>query len=87
MEFEYDLAKSRSNAQKHGIDFEQAQALWDDENAVEKETEYPSEERIIRIGSIGGRIWAAVYTRREDRIRLISVRRARDDESELYRGG
>ena len=33
-EFEYDRAKSDANVEKHGIDFEQAQELWRDEDAI-----------------------------------------------------
>jgi uncharacterized DUF497 family protein len=83
--FEYDPDKSEANRAKHGIDFEDAQALWNDENAIEKQTRYPGEARFFRIGSIGTKIWAAVFTYRGDRVRLISVRPAGYDERQFYR--
>lgn len=35
MDFEFDPAKSESNAKKHGIDFVEAQLLWADDNRIE----------------------------------------------------
>ena len=42
------------------------------------------EPRFIVIGRIGGRHWSAVCTRRGERIRIISIRRARREEIERY---
>ena len=36
------------------------------------------------IGELKGKIWTAIYTLRRENIRLISARRARQDEKELY---
>ena len=80
MPFEYDSAKSEANKLKHGIDFEEAQQLWNDESALEGKTPYTKEERYYRIGQIGRAFWTAIFTYREGRIRLISVRRARGSE-------
>ncbi len=87
--FEFDPAKSAANAAKHGIDFEQAQTLWDDPESIELETVYHGdEERQIIIGCLDGRHWTAVCTRRDGRIRIISVRRSRPRERDAYvRGG
>ena len=82
-EFEYDPAKSDANRDKHGIDFVEAQALWDAE-AAERVLPYVREGRLLRIGIIGEKLWAAVFTMREGRVRLISVRRARGDEEVEY---
>jgi len=82
--FEYDLAKSQANKLKHGIDFEEAQRLWNDESALEGKTPYSSEERYYRIGQIGRTVWTAIFTYREGRVRLISVRRARVSEKSTY---
>jgi len=84
MEFEWDDGKSRSNALKHGIDFKMAKELWLDENRIEIRAPYPIENRWITIAKLNKKIWAAVYTRRKDKIRLISVRRARRKEEILY---
>jgi len=84
MKFEWDETKSRSNEIKHGIDFESAKELWDDNNRIEILTHYPIENRSVLIGILSGKIWAAVFTRRGNAIRIISVRRARKREVELY---
>ena len=84
MQFEYDQQKSVSNKEKHGIDFEEAQALWDDVNAVELKINYVAEPRFLVIGMLEGKVWTAVITYRGDNIRIISVRRARKNEVRTY---
>ena len=84
MDFEHDPEKSRRNREKHGIDFEQAQALWDDPLAIEIPARTQDEPRFLVIGRIEGKHWSAVVTYRDGRIRLISVRRARKNEVALY---
>lgn len=83
--FEFDIAKSASNKEKHGIDFYDAQRLWSGGKLVlltVKETE--EEQRFAVIGMLREKHWAAFYTHRADAIRLISVRRARTKEIEYY---
>ena len=84
MKVEYDPHKSRSNAQKHGMDFEQARALLDDPDLLEVPAETRGESRFLLIGRIGERHWSAVVTYREDSIRFISVRRSRREEVAFY---
>jgi len=84
MEFEWDPEKSRTNKIKHGLDFETAQSLWLDDNLIVIKAPYPVEERWILISWLNRKLWTAIYTMRMDRIRLISVRRARKGEAELY---
>jgi len=84
MEVEYDPAKSRSNTEKHGIDFEQAQLLWEDTGLIILPSRYPDEPRYLASGVISKNYWTAVFTERMDKIRLISVRRSRNDEKDLY---
>ena len=86
MEFEYDPAKSISNLEKHGIGFEQAQALWDDPWLIEAPARTEDEPRVLSIGKIEGKHWAAVWTLRGDMVRIISVRRARKEEIGHYEG-
>jgi uncharacterized DUF497 family protein len=86
-EFEYDPAKSVLNKEKHGIDFEEAKALWKDENKTSVSSRYEKEPRELLIASYDGKVYAAVTTVRENRIRLISVRRARDYEVKVYERG
>lgn len=84
MDFEFDPIKSNTNKDKHGIDFEEAQALWEDEKLLEIDVELGGEPRILAIGMIGHKHWVAVYTWRNTVIRIISVRRARKKELALY---
>ncbi len=84
MLFEYDPAKSASNRTKHGIDFEEAQVLWDDLNRLQIAAQSRGEPRSAMIGTIRDRVWVAFFTLRNSKVRLISVRRARDEERELY---
>ena len=84
MEFEFDTAKSSSNKQKHGIDFQTAQALWDDPDLLEIPARTADEPRFLVVGRIAATHWSAVITYRKDAIRIISVRRSRQEEVELY---
>jgi len=83
-EFEFDDGKSMANLAKHGIDFEAAQELWEDPDLLEVQAKSEGEPRFLVIGRIGAKHWSAVVTYRDERIRLISVRRARTREVELY---
>lgn len=82
--FEYDDAKPQSNKDKHGIDFEEVQALWDDPCLLEIPAKTVDEARTLVVGSLGGKHWSAVITYRGDNIRIISARRARTKEVALY---
>jgi hypothetical protein len=84
MEFEFDEQKSRANKAKHGLDFVEAQALWYDADALEIPARMDDESRNMVIGKIGDRHWSAIVTQRGEKIRLISVRRSRKKERELY---
>lgn len=89
MGFEYDPAKSDENKRKHGIDFEEAKALWDDPELLEIPARASDEPRWlligkINLGEIGEKFWSAFVTRRGENVRLISVRRSRDKEVALY---
>ncbi|MGW8256379.1 MAG: BrnT family toxin [Thermoguttaceae bacterium] len=84
MEFEYDVKKSGANKKKHGIDFLEAQALWDDQNLLEVPAKTSDERRFLVIGKISDKHWSAVIAFRGEKIRIISVHRARDEEIELY---
>ncbi len=86
MDFEYVPAKSASNLSKHGIDFDQAQALWDDPWMLEAPAKSEDEPRFLSIGKIEGKHWAAVWTPRGEAVRIISVRRARKEEIGYYDG-
>ncbi|TVR67743.1 MAG: BrnT family toxin, partial [Spirochaetaceae bacterium] len=82
--FEFDETKSKANLKKHGIDFDAAQELWDDPDLLEIQAKSKDERRSLVVGRIGEKHWSAVVTHREERIRIISVRRSRKREEELY---
>jgi uncharacterized DUF497 family protein len=81
---EFDKRNSESNKMKHGIDFETARGLWKDSNRIEIPAKWVDESRMILIARLEKDIWAAIFTLRNDRIRIISVRKARDNEKEIY---
>lgn len=82
--FEFDPKKSESNRLKHGIDFIQAQQLWEDANRVVLEARTMDEKRYLLIAQFDERIWSAIYTIRNNSIRIISVRKSRENEKEIY---
>ena len=84
MKFDWDEGKSKNNQDKHGIDFEVAKNLWLDEDQIEIYAPHPIEDRRIIIAKYRNKIWTAIYTMRDDTIRIISVRRARKREVNLY---
>ena len=84
MGFEYDHEKIEANKAKHGIDFEEGQALWDDPDLVEIPARVTDEPRSVVIGMIGDKHWSAVITYRSDNIRLMPVRRSRKKEVAIF---
>jgi len=86
MDFEYDERKSLSNLKKHGIDLVDAQALWPDLDLLEIQPRTDDEPRYLAIGVIGSKHWSAVITYRGEIVRIISVRRSREEEVVLYEG-
>ena len=82
--FEFDDEKSTANQVKHGIDFVDAQLLWLDSELLEIAAKIQDEPRFLVIGVIDSEHWSAVITYRNENIRIISVRRSRDEEIELY---
>ena len=86
MEFEFDPKKSEANKIKHGIDFVEAQALWNDPDLVEIPVKTSDEPRYLVVARISEKHWSGIITYRSDRIRVISVRRSRKEEIDLYEG-
>ncbi|MBC2717768.1 MAG: BrnT family toxin [Desulfobacteraceae bacterium] len=84
MNFEFDPAKSETNKNKHGIDFIDAQALWYDPDLLEILAKTTDEPRFLVVGKIDEKHWSGIITYRDGNIRIISVRRARNEEIELY---
>lgn len=84
MGFEFDESKSHANKAKHGVDFLEAQALWDDPALIVVPARSDTEQRFLIVGLMGGKHWSAFITYRESNIRLISVRRSRPEEVAIY---
>lgn len=84
MEFEFDTNKSEANKQKHGIDFNEARELWIDLDFVEIPVKTSDEPRFLIIGKIGQKHWTGIITYSDDKIRIISVRRSRKEEIDIY---
>ena len=84
MEFEFDKRKSQINKKKHGIDFIEAQDLWNDPDRIEIPAKTIDEERFLIIGKINDKYWSIIITYRNEKVRIISVRRSRKEEIEIY---
>jgi hypothetical protein len=86
MEFVFDRLKSEKNKGKHGIDFVEAQLIWEDVDRIEIPARTEDEPRYLVIGRIENKCWSAIITYRKERVRIISVRRSRKEEMEIYEG-
>ncbi|WP_084885798.1 BrnT family toxin [Vibrio sp. qd031] len=84
VKFESDENKSRSNFEKHGVDFYTVQGLWSDSNLIENPVRTSDEPRYLVIGMLNGKHWSGVITYRGLNIRIISVRHSRKAEVNLY---
>ena len=84
LEFEFDERKSLINEEKHGIDFLEAQKLWDDSDRIVIPAKNLDEQRFLLIGNIKNRFWSVIFTYRLDKIRIISVRHSRINEIGIY---
>jgi len=85
MEFEYDNNKCRINKEKHGIDFEESQALWLDENALIVPANIVDDEtRYALISRLKDKCYVAIFVLRDEMYRIISVRRCRKNEERNY---
>ncbi len=86
MEFEWNPLKSAANVTKHGVSFEEALVLWTGQT-LEVETiakTQAGETRGATLGVIADTIYTAIWTTRGTKLRLISVRRARNAEKKAY---
>jgi hypothetical protein len=84
MEFAFDERKSKTTKAKHGIDFVEAQTLWQDVSRVEVPARTKDEPRLMAIGKIGQKHWTIVFTHRGSKTRIISARRSRIEEVRMY---
>ena len=84
MDFEWDESKSKVNEEKHGISFKDAVEMFSDPFLATGISRFEDETRYINIAKIEGRLWTAVTTKRNGKIRMISVRRSRKGEVKIY---
>ena len=84
MDFEFDPDKSATNLMKHGIDFLEAQALWEDADRLIVPARTQGEARYMLVGKMGQKHWSAIFTYRGEAVRIISVRLARKEEVDAY---
>jgi uncharacterized DUF497 family protein len=85
MQLEWDEAKRESKLTKHGVDFPLAEMLFDGRPVTTAPSPRAPKERYITTGEIDGRFFTAIWTWRGDAVRLISLRRARDEEEQRHR--
>lgn len=84
--FEFDPVKSELNSRKHGIDFKTAIRLWEDPNRVVIKAKVVGEKRYLLIAKLERKCWSAIFTLRYGNVRIISVRKSRKNEKEIYNG-
>jgi uncharacterized DUF497 family protein len=85
MEFEWDEDKRLSNIEKHGFDFRDVEVLFDGRPLYTRDSPRGDENRHMTTAEFAGRLMTVIWTERGEKIRIISVRRARDAEERNYR--
>lgn len=85
MVFEFDPKKNEENLKKHDINFDDAKELWNDPHCIVIPARTIDEKRYLLIGTLNDKIWSAIFTIRNKKIRIISVRRSRKNEEEIYK--
>jgi uncharacterized DUF497 family protein len=81
--FEWDSEKNRTNAEKHGLTFEDAIEVFSEPYLRVRSNRF-TETRFVALGKAKGRVIAVIYTERSNGIRVISARMARADERGKY---
>ena len=85
MEIEYDPDKEERNRVRHGLGFAGAEAIFENFRIDdEDDREDYGETRFVTLGRIGRRVVVCVWTPRDERARIISLRKAEKDEREIY---
>ena len=85
MEYEWDPGKAIAKLKKHRVSFADAVTVFSDDRALTMEDPQPDEERSLTLGmDAQGNVLVVVYTWREDRIRIISARKATPAERRQY---
>jgi uncharacterized DUF497 family protein len=85
VEFTWDESKRKSNLLKHGMDFMDAKAVFSGATFVFEDDRYPyGEQRFVTLGMLRNLVVVIAYTERNDRIRIISMRKATKNEQKIY---
>ena len=85
MDYEWDPKKASSNLRKYQVDFADAVGVFSDPLAITIQDDDSEEERFVTIGTdFLLRVVVVVYTWREERIRMISARKASSSERKIY---
>jgi len=86
MEFEWDHQKNKHNLKKHGLVFEDAEFIFSGKTITFEDDRFDyGEKRYITVGKLKTSIVVAVHTYREQKIRIISMRKANERERQIYR--
>jgi len=81
----WDEAKRRDNLRDHGLDFEGAEAIWDNFTVTREDIrERYGEKRLVTFGLLNGEVVVLVHTDRDDDMHIISLRRAEKYEARYY---
>jgi uncharacterized protein len=81
----WDESKRKLNLRKHGIDFRDADAIFDNPTVTAEDTRMPyREQRLVTLGVLNGVVVSMTYTERKDDIRIISIRKALKHEARFY---
>ena len=85
-DFEWDDAKAAQNWRDHAVSFDAARDAFKDAFAVEwlDDTQDAVELRFVLLGMVEHRVLFVAYTLRENRIRIISARKAEPYERRRY---
>jgi uncharacterized DUF497 family protein len=84
MDFEWSEAKRVAVLEARGLDFIDTEILFDGRPLYTIASPRGAEERWLSVGELNGRLVAVVWTQRRDRIRIITMRRARNEEKRRY---
>lgn len=84
MRFDFDPHKDFENRKRHGIDFEEAQRLWERTHVIIPAKDVRGEKRFAILGKIQRKVFIAIYTERNDVIRIISCHRADKNLERIY---
>ena len=85
MRYTWDESKRQANLGKHGLDFADAHRVFAGPMVlIEDQRKNYGEQRMVGIGLLECAVVLIVHTESEDEIRIISMRRADSDETDLY---